>query len=272
MTAKKQVVFCTYSSVYSSIVLDTLLKDKQIDIVAIVNSRRVLSPNYGHFRGVFEQIRKTGIRYATYLFFVTDAFSWLQPLLRLNNSSLKTVAKIAKERKIPLYETRDINNKSTIDFISQFTPDYILAAHFNQLIKTDVLALPKVSCLNIHPSLLPAYKGVDPVFYAILDSQTDTGVTLHKMSETFDTGEIYSQKVRSISPNESVFEKNCQLFLDGAKLATNWIGLSDSECIKTPAGSDRYDSWPTVDKIKVFKKSGNCLITFSSFLQGIRKE
>ena len=57
MSEKKKLIFCTYSSIYSSRVLKQLLADKDIEILAIINSTRVLSPQYGHLRGSIEQIR-----------------------------------------------------------------------------------------------------------------------------------------------------------------------------------------------------------------------
>ena len=270
MADRKQLIFCTYSSVYSSIVLKALLDDEEIEVVAIINSTRVLSPNYGHIRGAFEQIKMTGLRYAFYLFLITDGFSWSQPVLKNSRSSLKTMETIARRGNIPFHNTVDINHKSTIEFISKCAPDYLLAAHFNQLIKRDVLDLPRISCLNIHPSLLPAYKGVDPVFYAISDNNDIAGVSLHNMSEKFDMGDICLQKSCRLHSNESVFEKNCQLFLEGATLAVTWM-KNPTKLMQQPKSVDSYDSWPTRQKVKAFHKSGKSLITLLSFWRRVSK-
>lgn len=266
MGAKKKLIFCTYSSVYSSKVLKKILVDDGIELVAIINSKRVLSPEYGHLRGALKQINLSGLRYSTYLFLITDFFRWMQTVLVLKKWSLGNVHALAKTHAIPLLDTYDINNIQSIDFIRKFMPEYLLAAHFNQLLKSPVLSIPKLECINIHPSLLPSYKGVDPVFHALSDNNKCIGVTVHRMAETFDSGEILMQLSVSADQSKSLLFNNCQLFEEGIKLALQWIknhrvkqDLSDDE--KKPIES--YDTWPTADQVKNFRKSGKRLIHLS---------
>ena len=269
---KKRLIFCTYSSVYSSLILEKLLQNNNIEVVAIINSTRVLKPQYGHFLGAIQQIKKTGFRYSTYLFVITDLFSLFGSVLsKLKvfrpDSRLSTVHQMAQDHGIPVYETHDINSDNSTEFISQFLPDYMLAAHFNQLIKPALLNLTDIDFINIHPSLLPAYKGVDPVFFAMLKGEATLGVTLHKMSESFDDGEIISQKRMTVDSKQSLFENNCRLFIEGGRLATHWIALQDkkerNENLKP--GKDSYDTWPTPGDVRLFKKKGNKLIQLKHF-------
>lgn len=264
MMAKKRVIFCTYSSIYSSIALERLTADDSIDLVAVINSTRVLHPGYGYFRGALKQIQTSGWRYATYLFIVTDFFKWLQPLFKLKKWPLKTVHGLAQQYDIPCHDTRDINNQKSVEFIKQNQADYLLAAHFNQLLKSPVLDLSELECLNIHPSLLPAYKGVDPVFFALQDKQKKIGVTIHRMSESFDTGEILVQKEVAVMASKSVCFHNCQLFGEGVKLALRWVNDEKQDTrdeLENTSGD--YDSWPTVEDVKLFKNSGLQLVTIS---------
>jgi len=82
ITKKQRVVFCTYSSIYSSQVLKRLLQSEAIEIVGIINSTRLLKPSFNGFTGSLKFIQKTGWHYSTYLFLVTDLFSLLQPVSR----------------------------------------------------------------------------------------------------------------------------------------------------------------------------------------------
>ena len=264
--SKKRVIFCTYSSIYSSKVLEHLLASDKVEVVAIINSTRVIHPKYGFFRGAIKQIQASGFRYATYLFIVTDLFRWLQPFLKHKKNALKTVHRLAIENNIPLMDTLDINSEKVIQFIQKAKPNYLLAAHFNQLLKAPVLDLPNMMFLNIHPSLLPNYKGVDPVFFALLDQKKRIGVTLHKMAESFDSGEILMQKTITTDLSRSLFLANNQLFEEGAKLATEWIAntkLQPVDVIDNTLG--QYDSWPSTKQIKSFKRMGNHLISLSEF-------
>ena len=264
--SKQRVIFCTYSSIYSSIVLEHLLASDKIDVVAIINSTRVIHPKYGFFRGAIKQIQASGFRYATYLFMVTDLFRWLQPFSKHKENALKTVHNLAAENNIPVLDSIDINSEKAVQFIKKEKPNYLLAAHFNQLLKAPVLDLPDLEFLNIHPSLLPNYKGVDPVFFALLDQSKEIGVTLHKMAESFDSGEILLQKSIATDSARSIFLTNNRLFEDGAKLAIEWITnteLSPVDIVDNTLG--QYDSWPSAKKVKAFKRMGNHLIRLSEF-------
>ena len=267
----KKLIFCSYSCIYSSLVLNKLLEDKNIDVVAIVNSSRILKPDYGVLTGSLKQIRLSGWRYSTYLFLITDIFHWLQAVLTLRKQSLKTIHGIAKQNDIPIINTKDINGKESIDFIRNHQADFLLAAHFNQLVKPEILAMPSLECLNIHPSLLPAFKGVDPVFYAILQKQGGVGVSLHRMAESFDTGEVLLQAEQAIAiTGNCLFSINCELFVKGAELAVNWINGVQPPTIPTLLeNDDQYDSWPTVEKVAQFSGSGSklmCLLKYLSII------
>ena len=266
----KRIIFCTYSSIYSSIVLDKLITNNTVEVVAIINSTRVLNLKYGFIRGALKQTQLSGLRYASYLFMVTDLFRWLQSYSKLFTLK-KSVHRLAKQHGIPLLNTLDVNNFESINFIKQSKPDYLLGAHLNQLVKPAVLDLPKLECINIHPSILPSYKGVDPVFYALLNKETEIGVTLHKMSEDFDSGKTLAQKSISVDTNQSVCFYNCQLFEEGVKLAIEWVGNeatvgtvgNNTRADKLDNSSSNYDSWPSRTKVKKFKQAGNRLIGLS---------
>jgi methionyl-tRNA formyltransferase len=265
MIAKKQVIFCTYSSIYSSKILDKILADKRIELVAIVNSTRVMHPQYGHFRGALKQLETSGFRYSSYLFLVTDLFRWLQAIPSLNKKSFRDVHSIAAQYDIPIIDTRDINNQQSIKFIKKYCPDYLMAAHFNQLIKPVVLNLPKIACINIHPSILPAYQGVDPVFYALKNGEEFIGATVHRMAETFDTGEILMQKSLLADKSKSLLLNNCRMFDEGIKLALKWIGNNQQILLVPDDGrpKENYDSWPTSKEVRNFRKSGMRLMKLS---------
>ncbi len=272
MNNKKKVIFCTYSSIYSSIVLEQLIADQDIELVGIVNSTRVLRPSLTPIQGAISQLKISGFRYSTYLFLITDIFKWIQPLFFLKQSLLRQIHSLAKSNNISICDTKDINSNEAIDFIKENQPEIMLCAHFNQLLKAPIFAIEKLKLINIHPSLLPKYKGVDPVFYALNNNANEIGVTLHRMDENFDTGEILSQSSMIVDSKKSLFFNNCQLFKSGVELAISWMKNANSSPIETmennhqddPLFDKDYDSWPTRKDVKDFNKSGRRLITISA--------
>ncbi|HUV43147.1 MAG TPA: methionyl-tRNA formyltransferase [Patescibacteria group bacterium] len=99
-------------------------------------------------------------------------------------------------------------------------PDVGILASYGQILKKEVLEKPKHGILNIHPSLLPKYRGPTPVPTAILNGEQETGVTIFKMDEKIDHGPILSQFKEEIRPNDTAESLLKRLFLAGAKVLT----------------------------------------------------
>jgi len=243
--------------------MEMLIADNDIELVGVINSTRVLSTKYSHLSGALKQIKTSGLRYSSYLFMITDVFKALQPLFLFQKWPLRDVHRLAKLHDIPVHDTKDINSIDSVEFIRSGTPDFLLGSHFNQLIKKDVLALDSLQCINIHPSLLPKYQGVDPVFFAMNDEQKTIGVTVHRMAETFDSGEILMQRAYDVDKTKSLFFNNCLLFQEGIRLTLKWIKTDQKQLLPTSTENliGNYDSWPTSKNVNNFNKSGKRLIS-----------
>jgi len=250
VSLRRRVVLCTYPSVYSEVVLQELLKAPDIELVAVLSSTRVLNKSDSRLRASIRQIQLSGIRYAAYLFAVTSLYTGLRWLFHKPSFKQQLVA-----RHIICLETADINSAESIEFLSNLQPEVLLSAHFNQLIKSEVLTLPSLACLNIHPSLLPAFKGVDPAFYALLRQARETGATVHLQNEQFDQGAILEQSKLSIRPADTLFSLNLKLFKLGALAAVRQIAHLTADTVATPqASGGRYDSWPNPLDTKQFRQ------------------
>lgn len=108
-----------------------------------------------------------------------------------------------------------------ITCVTQYEPDFILTCAYGQLVPESILNYPKLGCLNIHPSLLPKYRGGAPIQHALLNGDTKTGVSLMQMTKEMDAGKVYVQKVVDIDPDETMSELSeklnvvsCQLLRD----------------------------------------------------------
>ncbi len=108
------------------------------------------------------------------------------------------VAIYSKNHNLPLFEPE------SLDTIPSFSrPDFLVVAGFGKLIPNPWLDFPKIMAVNLHQSLLPKYPGRFPAEWAILKGETETGDTLIKMSPEFDKGEILSQQVLPIDPDDT---------------------------------------------------------------------
>jgi methionyl-tRNA formyltransferase len=109
----------------------------------------------------------------------------------------------ARTQDLNVLSTLDVNAAHTFDVLKTFTPDLVLVAAFGQILKAEVLQLPKLFCLNVHASLLPKYRGAAPVQRAIWNGDSVTGVTIQKMARKLDTGDILLTKEISIEPEDT---------------------------------------------------------------------
>ncbi len=127
-----------------------------------------------------------------------------QPDRRSGRKKNKTpeLIKIANERNIPVYQPEDVNVNESIDYISLFKPDLIVTASYGAILKKRVRHIAKFGCYNIHPSLLPKYRGATPVNAPLLNGDTKTGVTIFLMKAKMDTGPILIQEEFDIDEND----------------------------------------------------------------------
>lgn len=146
------------------------------------------------------------------------------------------VSQIAQDHHIPLYQPARIRkNPEAFQKISDMKPDLVVVAAFGQIIPKEILDLPKYGCINVHASLLPAYRGASPIQHVILDGCKETGVTIMQMGEGLDTGDMISQAKIPISDDDtagSLFDKLTDL---GADLLLKTIPtIEDGTATRTP--------------------------------------
>ena len=136
----------------------------------------------------------------------------------LNSSINSSILDLARVRDIPVWKVRHLSNPETIKVLTVYQPDMICVACFSKRIPRDILDIPRLGCLNIHPSLLPANRGPEPLFWTFREGDQRTGVTIHLMDEGMDSGAIVAQEVIQIQDGISYSELEEQSAELGGKL------------------------------------------------------
>lgn len=111
---------------------------------------------------------------------------------------------------LPVIQPEKLRGSSELEEIKALAPDLIVTAAFGQILPKALLEVPKLGCINVHASLLPAYRGGAPIHQAVMDGCTETGVTIMYMAEKLDAGDIISQANETILPTDDtgmMFEK-----------------------------------------------------------------
>jgi UDP-4-amino-4-deoxy-L-arabinose formyltransferase/UDP-glucuronic acid dehydrogenase (UDP-4-keto-hexauronic acid decarboxylating) len=105
-----------------------------------------------------------------------------------------SVAELASEKGIPVFAPEDVNHPVWVERIRAMQPDVIFSFYYRNMVKKDILDIPEKGCLNLHGSLLPKYRGRVPLNWVLVNGETETGVTLHYMTEKPDAGDIVAQE------------------------------------------------------------------------------
>jgi methionyl-tRNA formyltransferase len=257
-----RVVFCTCPSIYSTIVLQEMIRSPHLILVGVVASTRILRKKGWSWWDAILLVRRTGLRYAAYLWLVTSLHTQLRRLWRHD-----PVGKYLARNRVPILQTRDINVADGIAFVQACNPDLMLSAHFNQLIGPELLALPPKGCLNIHPGQLPEYKGVDPVIHALARGEEQVGVTVHFQDQGFDTGPVVATKAIPVEAEDSCLSLNCKLFRFGIRMLLDTIEATG----RISGGihqdhSDSHDSWPDAEVLENLRNAERRFVTTKEFI------
>jgi methionyl-tRNA formyltransferase len=111
------------------------------------------------------------------------------------------VKTLALQLGIPVIQPEKLREPAAMEQLRAWSPDLIVVAAFGQILKPEVLHLPRFGCLNVHASLLPRWRGAAPIQAAILAGDEETGVTIMQMDAGLDTGPILTQRPLRLTPD-----------------------------------------------------------------------
>lgn len=116
-----------------------------------------------------------------------------KPKGRGKNMQFPPVKECAIAHEIPVYQPRRIREPECVEYLRQYEPELIVVAAFGQILPMEILTMPKYGCINVHASLLPKYRGAAPIQWAVINGDPVTGVTIQRMAEGVDTGDIIAK-------------------------------------------------------------------------------
>lgn len=157
------------------------------------------------------------------------------------------VKSVALEYNIPIYQPLSLRKGddavSSMEILRSIAPDIIVVVAYGQLLPKEILELPKYKCINIHASLLPAYRGAAPIQWSVLNGEKVTGVTSQLMAEGLDTGDMLLKVETEIGENETASSLHDRLSVMGAELLLDTIKCLEDNSIKPEAQDDSLSSY-----------------------------
>lgn len=156
------------------------------------------------------------------------------------NHFYASVAKAAAEMDVPVFAPEDVNHPLWVNRIRELAPDVIFSFYYRTLLSDDILQLPSFGAFNLHGSLLPRYRGRAPVNWVLVNGETQTGVTLHKMVSRADAGDIVAQSVVAIDEEDTALTLHGKCRTAAAALLAQQLPLIRSrEITLTPQDDSR---------------------------------
>jgi methionyl-tRNA formyltransferase len=251
-----KIVFLSSGGILGDLVLGKIEQSRKAQIVGVVRSRRMMLRDAGFLRGTLIFFRRCGIAYSLYMWLITTLAEYLGWIIGKGSITAR-----AKKSGIPTLQTKDINNTKGKDFIKNLKPDLVVVAHFDQKIHPALCEDSGCPYVNIHPSPLPHYRGIDPVLHCMKNRDHQYGVTVHHIVEEIDAGPILAMK--RIVPNsaDSVFSITYDLMRLGGDLLISLLENNisfDGRNVQVDSGN--YETWPTPLDIKQLRLGGGKII------------
>lgn len=198
--------------------------------------------------------------YAKFAVPITSIWNFFRRIL-WKEMKIKTFHQIAKEVGIPIYKAKDFNSPACHAFLENIGVNLIVSAYNNQILKKVTYALPRLGCVNIHPAMLPDFRGLDPVFQALMYGVRDFGVTIHRVDSKIDTGDIIQQDPIQIRDNDTLFSLNVRCWMLGARMLENVLEAIRKGAVVYKKQNDRkpqypYESFPPKEQVDRFVRNG----------------
>ncbi len=164
-----------------------------------------------------------------------------------------------------------INEPQFIEKIKNLNADLAVVTSYSEKFSKEFLETTKDGFLNAHPSLLPEYRGANPYSHVIINGETETGITLHKMDENFDTGEIYLQKVVPIAQNDTMGTLFNRLNILTGEMLVEFLNYYEKQGLPQGKVQTEFNKNPKHKAPKIPPDSGKTVIKWNKSAQEIER-
>ncbi|HKK83789.1 MAG TPA: methionyl-tRNA formyltransferase [Atribacterota bacterium] len=180
------------------------------------------------------------------------------------------IKEVALEYGLQLFQPENINSESAIEKIRKFEPELIILIAYGQIISGEILKIPPRGCLNVHPSLLPYYKGSAPIQWTIIQGEQETGISFLFMNEKIDAGDIILQKKTEIVPDENYQELSERLSIKSAEIMADVLDkIKKGDYKKIPQPRGKYFYARKINKIDCKINWNNRGVDILNLVRGI---
>lgn len=145
------------------------------------------------------------------------------------------VKEYALSRELPVFQPLKMRDGEAMDIVRRLAPELIVVVAYGKILPEEILSFPPYGAINVHSSLLPKYRGAAPINWAILNGESETGVSIMYMAQALDAGDVIRTVRTPIGPDEDAQELTARLAGLGAQALSETIPtLADGTAVRTP--------------------------------------
>lgn len=133
---------------------------------------------------------------------------------------------------LTVLQPEKVRTPGFLETFRRLAPDLVIVAAFGQILPGEIIHGPREGCINIHPSLLPKYRGAAPINWTLIRGEEKTGVTIMRMDEGVDSGDIFLQEETPIGAEETFGELHDRLAAMGARLLLNALAMQEAGTLR----------------------------------------
>ncbi len=266
---RPRVAVLTTPTLPGAMIADALAAESGLEVVAfglyhrVYKGVRILGGGPGHRETARRFIRRSGLPYSGLMLLFGDiGWGLLKPLGKLG-----AVAALGAR----VQDFDDVNEPASVAWLRAAAPDYVASFCIPQVLGPEVRAVAQRACVNAHPSMLPALRGPDPAFQAVRQGLTHTGVSIHRVVEALDAGELLHQVERPIPPGSSVLGLSLDLWREAAAVLAGCLSGRLAMEARPQAAGGSYHSWPTPQEVRELQARGGKLFRLRELFAHVRR-
>lgn len=168
------------------------------------------------------------------------------------------LARRAAAKGVRVVHSSDVNAESLISVLRQFEPDLLVSLFTMQIYKRAILEVPRFGGITSHPSILPSYRGLEVFFWVLANDEAETGVSVFRLTEKIDAGEVIAQERIPITPETTVASLYRTITGSGGRLLVEGILAIDDDRVEVipQSGAPSYFAMPDPDSYRRFRRTG----------------
>jgi hypothetical protein len=185
------------SSPYAPLILEKFIRACSKDIAVLITVRD------GNTRSILSKIHRV-LSQAGWRYVILKLILFSNIRLQQLFGRYPTLSRICREHFIKQVELSSIKSEESLQVVREHRPDFLISILFEQIIPQELIEVPTIAALNLHPAPLPRYAGVAPVFWVLSKNESATGVAIHHLKKELDAGDIVLQQSIQVDIQSSV--------------------------------------------------------------------